>query len=287
MPARRRAFTFIELIIVTGIIGAGTVLLQPALTRSREAANRIKCASNLRQIGLAIKMYANAERNNVYPRTKYDPATADKPTAYTRSDAANPFFEDGPDANDVSAALFLLPRTQEISTDVFNCPSSTAEPFTFAAGKTVQNYSNFDSQRHLSYSYANPYASDGAVAHGYAMNDAMSADFAILADLNPGGDAVTSVKFADGGDRQREANSRNHGRDGQNVLYADGHVEWSASVWAGCQQDNIYTFKKEPGNEAMKAVAGGVYGSATDDTDSVMLPAYDEKVGMPAGDDAK
>jgi prepilin-type processing-associated H-X9-DG protein len=43
-------------------------ILLPSLNRAREAANRIKCASNMRQIGLALKMYANDDvRNNAFP----------------------------------------------------------------------------------------------------------------------------------------------------------------------------------------------------------------------------
>lgn len=285
MPARRRAFTFIELIIVTGMIGAGVILMTPGIGRSREAANRIKCASNLRQIALGMKMYSNEQRNNALPRTKYDPDAADKPVAFTKSGdmpgPVNPFADDGPDANDVTAALFLVLRTQEITTDVFVCPSSAAERMSLAAGKNIQFYNNFDSQTHLSYSLSNPYASKEAAERGVKWDEMMNADFALMADMNPGGEAVTGVKFSDSGARQREANSRNHRRDGQNVMYADAHVDWSASVFAGAQQDNIFTFRKEAGSNAAQGENGGIAGSPVDDMDSVMLPAFDENVKMP------
>src|SRR5947207_3405781 len=55
--AKRKAFTLVELLVVVGIISLMIALLLPALKKARDAANKLSCSSNLRQMALATRMY--------------------------------------------------------------------------------------------------------------------------------------------------------------------------------------------------------------------------------------
>lgn len=247
----KHGFGLVELMVVVGIITLAIAMLLPSLCRSRETSNRVKCASNLRAIGQAILLYENDNKGAVPRTTTVDGAT---PTWGTMA----------PAPNDVSAALFLLLRTQDITPEVFTCPSSNAEKWDFGGtGNTATNWANWsDVNRDLSYSYQNPYF----VPHNVGFKFRPPPIAPIMADMNPGVGGqysdVLAVTTTSSARDMRVANSKNHDGDGQNVLYTDGSVSFEQNVFVGVDRDNIYTTKDRR-----------VVAPPFDDTDTILLPA--------------
>ena len=234
----RRGFSLVELLVLLAILVILVSIFVPFLLRTRETDRRVRCTDNLRVIQQALKSYANANGNNL-PRVTHEPSR--NPTgyvAYTGADSPDPFARgSNVRPNDVTASLYLLVRGGLLGAHRFVCPSTGDSPDLNPAPQRA----NFTGARNLSYSYSSPFSA----AAGYRLNtDLLKFDFAVLADKNPG-TAANGPPYDAGPFHLARANSTNHGQAGQNVLYADGHVQFQPTPYAGvgdgAVRDNIYT----------------------------------------------
>jgi prepilin-type N-terminal cleavage/methylation domain-containing protein/prepilin-type processing-associated H-X9-DG protein len=243
--AGRYGFTLIEFLVAVGIVGIFFAILIPYFLRAREMNRRAECAARMGQIADALWQYAKDQGpNSPLPQAVYDPQR--KPagyTCFTGPDEAHPFARDSavkPD--DITASLFLLVRSGYIKDPaVFICPSTDDRPDTLQPGGAAHR-GNFRSPNNLSFSYACPFTD----AYDFAFStDRLPGGFALLADKNPGflcdGTKVLGPTRDAPPFQLAKGNSPNHGQAGQNVLYADGHVEFQPSPYVGVGSDNIYT----------------------------------------------
>jgi len=140
---RKQGFTLIELLVVIAIIALLLAVIAPALRKAKEYSKRIICTSNVRQTGVALRIYAENNNNQIIPLTNPDGDEADESTAQPHWGVIA--FNNGYRVNGVMVPLHLgiLYRSGLIDTpQIFYCPAqpiSSSYPIPYHYGAYTNN----------------------------------------------------------------------------------------------------------------------------------------------------
>jgi prepilin-type N-terminal cleavage/methylation domain-containing protein/prepilin-type processing-associated H-X9-DG protein len=220
----RRAFTLIELLVVIAIIAILAALLLPALAKAKQKAWTISCTSNLHQIGLGMRMFAD-DNNGFYPESGT--------TIY--------WGTNDPDGSGLRS--WMEQAVSYVgSTNVYDCPGNAQLPVNMQG---PFNYFNGCRAAYVASDPVNPHdAPVNSTSILFPSAYVLSGDTCGIPNVTSG---ENGGKF-DPLDADKDDYSQNcvggtiNGTPfelwqvhslGQNILFADGHVKWYKGYDAG------------------------------------------------------
>ena len=253
LPVKRKeGFTLVELLVVVGIIALLVTILMPSLGRAMALARRAVCGGNLKNIGLAVHLYAN----------DYDGKCGGIGNGYNsgwqcigkRRWLDMPGDEPNPDIaykNNYSnsRSLWLYVLHADAAPEQFLCPAVKNTVASEYQDDHRRRCYDFRDHNALSYSYqVQQKGGSGWNTYTTSMND--NGDLALLADRNANvRDRWYALPSNQGGEycviddtfAHLTGNSANHKREGQNVLFLRGNMQWTVTPRVGIDGDNIWT----------------------------------------------
>jgi prepilin-type N-terminal cleavage/methylation domain-containing protein/prepilin-type processing-associated H-X9-DG protein len=217
----RRGFTLIELLVVIAIIAVLIALLLPAVQSAREAARRIQCVNNLKQLGLALHNYISATGAvppGIDNTTAYlgvsPPASLATWTAWSAQAMLLPYVEQGPLYNAANFSwncCYVSAQSDATNRTIYNtriasflCPSDP-----IAGQQNINSYSGCIGTSTIQY------PADGNTTGIFRVyNSANACSSVTLASITDG--TSNTIAFGEGlvGDYSRNDNYRGNGMSG-------------------------------------------------------------------------
>lgn len=280
----RNGITKTELVVIGFLICFIVAMAAIIKSKSGRLPRGPYCSTNLKGLGTAMSVYANDYQDQLPQLPGTGPWSKKLGFAY---DNTTPNFKPGGQQHNVdrtiTASWYLLVREADVAPKSFVCSYDMG--IKLFTGKNPKKYDpvelwDFGSEphNHVSYTMHNPYGA-------YPAGKRRPADFAVAADMSPwfrwgncvGPDAGNSdwrlnrillpPYFSNSSiarQQIQQSNAMAHGREGQNVAFADGHSEYCKTTDVGVKHDNIYTFWAVPKNPSENDIRIGRNPTARD-----------------------
>jgi len=291
----RKGMTLTELIVVIIVIPIVVFLVIALTNRSRRIPPGIICGTNLKGMANAFNIYA-FDYDNKYP--VQGAGTHTWGTTTTGWDDPQKDWSKSDGTMTVASSLYLLVREADVSPKSFICPKSDEREFVNKTAHDIVELWDFGPEpaRHVSYSYQFPYGK-------FPSTGVTRPENAIMADRNPWFDNkltrssiekesmesyLDKVSLIDPDDnskwKQQIGNTQPHDREGQNVLFNDGHVEFTKTPDVGFEGDNIYTISGKAQEDKRRGIAPTADNiDAFDENDSLLVNDRKNKYSKKAG----
>ncbi len=264
----RKGLTLVDFTVVFVVVVFVLLLAIPLLTRGhRRLPRRLVCGTNLKGLGTAMNTYA-FDYDDKFPVIGGVDAPWTKKLGWRYDNAGANYYPVGEQEHvgrTITASWYLLVREADVDPKSFICNGEGADEEMFESSENQDLVDLWDfgetPYERVSYAMQMPFGE-------YPATGASTASMAIAGDMSPwfkDGDMVwpgtinggPQLITVDDKTTHKLGNSVHHKGEGQNVLYGDGHVEWTKTSNAGVENDNIYTYWSATQNPTEQDMQGG------------------------------